>query len=348
MMPAAISPPVPCETDIAPLAPSWRATGDRIRALVDHYLPLDHLRDRLEDLPHQFTQPRLRPWQPLPWAAVHRDQLVGIDCDTFCRILAGAIDTEAPIRGYTQSSRQYLAHHYPAMAQFVGGHVDSTGNLVTLGLWEREEKRHTPALIKLYRCLAGRAPRVRPHAARPYRPSGDPRADLYRHGLHRVATEYGATCLYLWMMAHCHGPLQTVLRELLVDEINHMTKFWGFGRWAYPDATLATLGQSLTQALIHKIRQPRTQGSLLHTLRRMMAELGWPHWSWQQQTTLIYSLDQVMRRLWQWDRTLTPTYLTHLFGPHPLEPCAVDGKPLPGSGEWGRESARGPVTAKEP
>ncbi|MEB3268213.1 MAG: hypothetical protein VKJ09_06715, partial [Leptolyngbya sp.] len=77
-------------------------------------------------------------------------------------------------------------------------------------------------------------------------------------------------------------------------------------------------------------------------------ELGWPHWSWQQQTTLIYSLDQVMRRLWQWDRTLTPAYLTHLFGPHPLEPCAVDGKPLPGSGEWGRESARGPVTAKKP
>jgi AcrR family transcriptional regulator len=314
-----LAPTVPATAPLSP--PSfdarWRSTGDRIRALVDQYVTTDHLRDRLEDLPNQLDNPHLRPWRPLPWAQVGPDQLVGIDPAVFCQILAGAIDTEAPIRGYTQSSRQYLSALYPAMARFVGGTVDGQGQLVELGLWEREEKRHTPALIKLYRCLSGEAPTVRPHVARPYAPHADARADLYRHGLHRVATEYGAACLYLWMMAHCHGPLQTVLSELLVDEINHMTKFWGFGRWAYPQASVATVGHTLTQALVRKLRRPSTQGSLAHTLRRMASELGWSHWSWQQRTTFIYTLDQVMRRLWQWNRTLTPEYLNGLFGPGP-------------------------------
>ena len=96
----------------------------RIRHLRDRYVTLDILHDRLADLPLQWQQPTVRPWAAIPWSAVAPDQLVGIDLDTFCAILQGTINTEAPIRGYTQSSRQYLAALYPAMARFVGGQVD--------------------------------------------------------------------------------------------------------------------------------------------------------------------------------------------------------------------------------
>ncbi|MGB3138637.1 MAG: hypothetical protein WBB18_17640 [Nodosilinea sp.] len=201
----------------------------RIATLTQRYITVDHLRDRLADLPYQFQKPQPRRWNPVNWAAIHPEQVIGISLDTFCAILLGTINTEAPIRGYTQASRQYLTKFYPQMAEFVGGTVDAAG-VITPGLWEREEKRHAPVLTTFYHRLSGKQPHPVPHQARPYSPSGDPRADLYRHGLHRIATEYGAACLYLWMMAYTTGPLQAALRELLIDEVNHMTKFWGFGR----------------------------------------------------------------------------------------------------------------------
>ncbi|HSM80288.1 MAG TPA: hypothetical protein VLS96_01320 [Nodosilinea sp.] len=301
----------------------------RIAALTQRYVTVAGLCDRIADLPHQFCHPQPRRWAPVAWAAIAPEQISGMAVETFCAILLGAINTEAPIRGYTQASRQYLAHFHPAMAQFVGGTAetpkdapkgtpkDAPHKLTTLGLWEREEKRHTPALITLYHRLSGERPTPIPHRARPYTPSGEPRADLYRHGLHRIATEYAAACLYLWMMAYTTGPLQAVLGELLIDEINHMAKFWGFGRWAYPDTGLDTVARTLTQAMVQKWRQPGFQGSLLHTLRRMMHELAWSQWQVSHRLTLLYSFDQVMRVLWRWDHSLDPAYLETLLGPTP-------------------------------
>ncbi len=287
----------------------------RIAALTRRYVTVEHLRDRLADLPHQFQYPQPRRWTPVTWGAIASDQVSGIPLETFCAILIGTINTESPIRGYTQASRQYLAHFHPPMAQFVGGTVDAIGQVTTPGLWELEEKRHTPALTALYRQLSGERPTPLPHAARPYTPSGDPSADLYRHGLHRIATEYGATCLYLWMMAYTTGPLQAVLGELLIDEINHMSKFWGFGRWAYPGRGLGKITGTLTQAMVQKWRQPHLQGSLIHTLRRMADELAWGQWSPSHRLTLFYTFSRVMGVLWRWDRSLTSPYLDGLFGP---------------------------------
>jgi hypothetical protein len=286
-------------------------------ALTRRYVTAEHLCDRLADLPHQFQQPQPRRWNPVNWSAIHPDQVSGMPLATFCAILLGTINTEAPIRGYTQASRQYLEQFYPQMAQFVGGIVDASGQVTTLGLWELEEKRHTPALMALYHRLSGERPSPVPHAARPYTPSSDPRTDLYRHGLHRIATEYGAACLYLWMMAYTTGPLQTVLSELLIDEINHMTKFWGFGRWAYPHTGLGMVAGRLTQAMVQKWRQPSLQGSLMHTLHRMADELAWGQWSLSHRLTFLYTFDQVMRVLWRWDQSLTRPYLEDLFGPQP-------------------------------
>lgn len=306
--------------EITDLAGPWSSrmnaiqVSQRIQTLTRHYITPAHLQNRLEELPRQFQTPQPRRWAQIAWAAIGPDQVSGMTVDPFCRILNGAINTESPIRGYTQASRQYLEQFYPAMAAFVGGTVDAAGQVVTPGLWEREEKRHTPALMTLYTRLAEHKPELQPHAARPYTPGHDPREDLYRHGLHRIATEYGAACLYLWLMAYTTGPLQAVLRELLVDEINHMTKFWGFGRWAYPEAGLGQVAGTLTRAMVKKLRQPQLQGSLLHTLRRMAGELGWHQWQPSHRLTFLYAADQVMRVLWQWDRTLTREYLEGLLG----------------------------------
>ncbi|MEO1589961.1 MAG: ferritin-like domain-containing protein [Cyanobacteria bacterium J06632_22] len=310
LQPCALSQP-------APLSP--HQLQHRIDALIDQYLPLAHLDERLADLPQQFANPQPRPWARIPWTAIDADQVLGIDTNIFLAILSGTINTEAPIRGYTQASRQYLTPLDARMAYFVGGQVDTTGQRLEPGLWEKEERRHTPALKRVYTQLSGVAPMVTPHSARPYRPTTQAEADLYRHGLHRVATEYGATCLYLWMMAHTTGPLQAVLAELLIDEINHTVKFWGFGRWAFPQASLFTTGQTVFSSLREKWHNPQVQGSLMHTLRRMTQTLHWSDWSFINQAALMYTFGKVMQRLLQWQNRLTPGQLRELLG----EPITV-------------------------
>lgn len=303
--------------------PNFWQTQARIRTLVDEYLAPTQLCDRLEDLPRQFEQPQPRPWQPIDWHSIHPSQVVGIDLKVFLAIVVGAMDTEAPIRGYTQTSRQYLAPIHTQMAQFVGGVIAADGSLIDLGLWEKEERQHSPALAKLYYQLTGEKAIAQIRTPKAYRPSGDPQTDLYRHGLHRVATEYSAVCLYLWLMAHTIGTTHLLFEELLKDEINHMTKFWGFGLWAYPEHFLSrmcrTLGQpfSLLQHSNPANSHLQFVSDLQRTLRRMMGTLAWKQWSFTHKAELVLASMCVLSRLWHWSNSLTPEYLNNLFGDTP-------------------------------
>ncbi|MEA5565608.1 ferritin-like domain-containing protein [Anabaena sp. UHCC 0399] len=291
-------------------SPDYWQTQRRINSLIDNYLAVEQLHDRLQDLPIQFANPQPRPWKPIDWQTINRDQIIGIEPEVFISILIGAMDTEAPIRGYTQTSRQYLEKLHPQMARFVGGTVREDGELQELGLWEKEERQHTPALIKVYTQLTGEKIIPKHRTVRGYLPTDNHQEDLYRHGLHRVATEYGATCLYLWLMAHTTGALQDVLEELTKDEINHMAKFWGFGVWAYPDNGLIRI----TNTLIKTRSQTCQRNNLMRTLRRMMNTLNWNAWTLTNKTTLLLTFSYTMHRLWKWNNTLTPQYLNNLLG----------------------------------
>ena len=86
----------------------------RITSLINNYLTIEKLNHRLEDLPLQFENPRSRPWKTIDWSSINSEQVIGIKLEVFLSILVGAIDTEAPIRDYTQTSRQYLEENPPA------------------------------------------------------------------------------------------------------------------------------------------------------------------------------------------------------------------------------------------
>ena len=285
----------------------------RINRLLDRYLAFEHLDERLRDLPRQFENPQPRPWGLLDWQ-IDRQQIVGIDPDVFLSILVGAIDTEAPIRAYTQTSRLYLEALHPSLAGFVGGTTDSKGVLLEPGLWEKEERQHSPALIKIYVQLAGEKVFPTPRAVRQYQPSDDRRADLYQHGLHRIATEYGATCLYLWLMAHSTGSLHAILAELAQDEINHMTKFWGFGVWAFPESSVRHICLTLLKTMKGRMTYQADRSSLSGTLHRMMNVLSWRSWSWTNRATFSFTCLSTLWHLWRWNQSLTPDYLQSLFG----------------------------------
>ncbi|GAB4545461.1 MAG: hypothetical protein Tsb0014_39660 [Pleurocapsa sp.] len=296
--------------------PNFWQTQRRINHLITSYLRDRALCRRLEDLPRQFVNPQPRPWQPIDWDQINAKEVIGIDVNVFVSIIKGALDTEAPIRGYTQTSRQYLAPIHPAMAKFVGGVVTPDGKMKELGLWEKEERQHTPALLKIYQQLTGCKIKPNLRTVKTYQPNINPYQDLYKHGLHRIATEYSAVCLYLWMMAHSTGTIQQVLAELLQDEINHLSKFWGVGMWLYPDGYV-----QLTKHILVLIQEllPLTssenslsRSNLVITFRRMMSILNWQSWTCLSKIELIYTFIWVLQRMWQWSRTLTPEYLQPL------------------------------------
>jgi hypothetical protein len=299
--------------DCSPKLTCWQLQR-RIDRLIDRYLFFDHLDDRLRDLPIQFVQPQPRPWKSIDWHDINAEQLVGIDLAVFLAVLRGAIDTEAPIRQYTQTSRQYLETLHPQLARFVGGVVDEKGTLLEPGLWEKEERQHTPALSKIYSCLSHDKISPTLREARAYQPSADPRTDLYRHGLHRVATEYGATCLYLWLMAHSTGTLQSVLEELVWDEINHMTKFWGYGIWAFPESSFSRTCWLLLQTSRGKLTYHHDRSSLFGTLHRMAGVLGWQCWTWGNRATFAYTCVRTLQQLWRWNKHIKREDLDDLFG----------------------------------
>jgi hypothetical protein len=294
--------------------PTFWQTKARIHHLLDTYLSKDILCDRLEDLPEQFLNPQPRPWQHIEWQNINSEQILGIELKTFLGIIKGALDTEAPIRGYTQTSRQYLHSIHPAMARFVGGVVGGNNSLLELGLWEKEERQHTPALVRVYQQLNQQ--KIIPDVPSPktYQPSGNAKMDLYRHGVHRIATEYGAVCLYLWLMARTTDSLQQVLKELLQDEINHLTKFWGFGQWLYTEENLLCLSTFKNARQDNQqINSTQAVNHLTATINRMMRVLHWESWSLNQKIELIYTFTCVGQRMWSWSNSLTFEYLNVLF-----------------------------------
>lgn len=300
------------------LDPNYLQKQSRIKNLINQYLSLDHLHERLQDLPIQFQNPQPRPWQPIDWHTINNSQIIGIKSTVFISILVGAINTEFPIRSYTQTSRQYLEQIHPQLARFVGGVVDENGKIIELGLWEKEERQHSPALIKIYQQLTGNKFTPQPRTVKSYQPSDNPYEDLYLHGLHRIMTEYGAVCLYLWLMAHTTGTLQQVLSELLQDEVNHMTKFWGFGVWAFSESYFIRIWRTIKHCIFLK-NSPQSSHlkstkKLIITLRRMMGILNWNAWSWINKIEFVYTIICVMNRLLIWNKSLTPDYLQQQFG----------------------------------
>jgi hypothetical protein len=142
--------------------PHYLQTRARINSLIDRYMSLEILSDRVSDLPQQFYNPQPRAWEPIDWQAINRDQIIGIKPEIFLQILASAAEIEAPIRNYGRESWCYLQHIYPEMARFMGGVFNANGNILEIGVWEKEERQHCPTFRKIYQQLTAEKLQVKP------------------------------------------------------------------------------------------------------------------------------------------------------------------------------------------
>jgi hypothetical protein len=290
-----------------PSHPNYLEIRARINFLIDRYLSIPTLSKHLADLPTQFTNPHQRPWEPIDWSAISPDQVIGVEPAVFAMVVAGATEIEAPIRGYSQESWNYLQAIHPQMAYFMGGEQDAYGVLKKAGIWEKEERQHAPAFGKIYYHLTGNKIQPKPNTVSGYQPSGDVLADLYRHIISRISTEWSAVSIYLWLMAHSTGALQQAIAQPLQDEVNHLAKFWGFSRWAFAAPywqQCNDMSQFLFGVIRHQ-RQERTHG--LDLAQNAQAELVYG-------VELGFVFTRILVRLRNWQPELSASFLCHLLG----------------------------------
>jgi hypothetical protein len=133
---------------------------------------------------------------------------------------------------------------------------------------------------------------------------------MQKHIVARIATEWSAASTYLWLLAHATGELQRAIAQPLQDEVNHLTKFWGFSCWAFGTALSHQVCQcfaSLVPLLGHHARERCTNSGLRQEFHLvadgllLLVELG-------------FSFARVMTKLHIWDRGLYLPYLTGVLG----------------------------------
>ena len=300
--PADLAGPVPVQA-------TYLSTRARINHLIEQFVTVDILSDHLSDLPSQFVSPHQRPWDTIDWKQISADCIVGIDPQLFIQVVGGAAEIEAPIRAYALESWSYLHSLHPQMASFFYGEQDSDG--IHVGVWEKEERQHSPVMRKLYTLLTGEKFMPKPNAVAG--PVAVNTAAAYRHLCSRISTEWSAIAVYLWLMAHSTGQLQQAIAQLLQDEVNHIAKFWGFSRWAFGSSAMEQLQVSMQDmvGLLQHHKRDRTDGQEVLSVPQILGHL--PH-----VVALGFSFTRIMVCLSQWDRELSSSYLRHLFGRSPL------------------------------
>ena len=285
-------------------SPDYLQIIARINYLIQRYLSLDILTERLLDLPQQFKNPQQRPWQKIHWQAINNSQIIGIEPKLFLQVIASAVEIEAPIRSYSQESRVYLQKVHPQLARFMGGVTDENGKIIEVGIWEKEERQHAPVFSKIYQQLTGKKLSAKPNTVKGYQPTGNVRAEIYNHGLGRISTEWSAVSIYLWLMSHSTGALQMAIAQPLQDEVNHLAKFWGITRWGFNDSVLQRVigGISRLIRLLNHHQEERSFGQNILDFSHLKygIEIG-------------YSLMRVMMEMCRWNYHIKIDVLNQVF-----------------------------------
>jgi hypothetical protein len=288
-----------------PENPNYLQIRARMNRLIDRYLSIDILSQRLIDLPTQFSQPHVRKWESIDWKSISRSQIIGVDPDLFIMLVAGATEIEAPIHEYSQESWNYMQSIHPEMAYFMGGSQNADGSIAAVGVWEKEERQHAPTFRKIYSQLTGEKLQPKPNSVNGYQPTDSAWQAVYNHTLSRISTEWSAVSVYLWLMAHSTGALQQAIAQPLQDEVNHLAKFWGFSRWAFEQSYYGQVkgsAKNLVELLKHH-KGERTEGEHLVGKATTIDAIE-----------LAFSFSRVIVRLRSWNQELSHTLLVHLFG----------------------------------
>ncbi len=283
---------------------TYLQTRARINRLCDRYLSCEILTEHLQDLPTQFESPHQRPWQPIHWNAIAKDQIIGVDPALFLSVLASSVEVETPIREYSTESWHFFKAVHPQMAYFMGGIRDEDGKIIEISEWEKEERQHAPVFSKIYEKLTGIKLCPKPNSVQDNQSTENPVYEVYKHVLSRIGTEWSAVSIYMWLMVHSTGELQEAIAQPMKDEINHLAKFWGFANWAFQDGFITRVRHIAAQmlALFDHHRHERSQSNEILGNNSPLAAIE-----------LAFTFTRILTRLHAWHRQSNIARLDTLF-----------------------------------
>ena len=102
-----------------------------------------------------------------------------------------------------------------------------------------------------------------------------------------------------------------VFQEILQDEINHLTKFWGFGLWLYPNKN--TISIVANEGKLDANCYRNYMSRLISTFRRMMIVLHWNSWRSIDKIELIYTFICVFQQMRSWSNSMNTGNLQQIF-----------------------------------
>jgi len=171
---------------------------------------------------------RARKWQKAQLSAIGPRHVVGgLAVWEMAFMMNVAMENEDPIMEYTRQNGEGFRFLLPALGRFMGKNEEQARYAAEHGIpwcesaWCAEERRHSNAFARIIERLVNISP-SRENPNQPMVVTADEQAAV-SHVISRQVTEWNASSSYIVMAAHSSGDLRILVRNIVRDEIKHLS-----------------------------------------------------------------------------------------------------------------------------
>lgn len=179
---------------------------------------------------HEPADPhyRARKWQKVQLSAIAPGQVVGgLAVWEMVFMMNVAMENEDPIMEYSGHNGEGFRYLLPNLGRFMGKNEEQARYAAEHGVpwceaaWCAEERRHSNAFARMIERLVN----ISPNRENPNQPAAvtPDEAAAVRLLLNRLVVEWNASSSYTVMAAHSLGELRLLLRNVVRDEIKHLS-----------------------------------------------------------------------------------------------------------------------------
>jgi hypothetical protein len=171
---------------------------------------------------------RARKWEKVRLSSIRPQNVVGgLAVWEIAFMMNVAMENEDPIMEYSGHNGEGFRYLLPNLGRFMGKNEEQARYAAEHGLpwcesaWCAEERRHSNAFARMIERLVN----ISPNRENPNQPMAvtPDEAAAVRLLLNRQVVEWNASSSYAVMAAHSSGDLRVLLRNILRDEIKHLS-----------------------------------------------------------------------------------------------------------------------------
>ncbi len=222
-------------------------TYRQLRAELDEAMTtseLDEQLDAFRGFHHDLKDSHFsrRTWKNFDISKVKKEEIVGIDPEVYAQVARFAMEVEAPTIPYSYTTGESLSNLFPKIGRFMGKDVSQQKYSQEKNIracesaWCAEEERHAGFLAQIVHRITGEMPSL--DNANVADSNARDEKSAMKHLAERQTYEWNATSAYTFLMVHSTGYLREAMRNILRDEVKHLTimssaytYIYGFRPW---------------------------------------------------------------------------------------------------------------------